>query len=376
MKRFMHYFALILAAVVLTLISQQSSYSRGPAAQAAAPARQASCATFPETGKTVCGRFLQYWQTHGGVRQQGFPISDEMREISETDGKSYTVQYFERAIFELHPENKAPNDVLLSLLGVLLYNQKYPGGAPGQAPSTAVGSVASFPFGRSPYTVRGEFVVYWVNNGQLAQFGYPLSNEFREVSPLDGKTYIVQYFERAVFESHPENAPPYNVLLSQLGTFRYRQKYGGAAGPTANPTTGPGQTTSTATPVPTSTFTHTPVPPSDTPEPKPTRTPVPTMCPAFDHLGITCYNTGNGYAVVNWNVDGGGGQIEGELTAEEEGGPSVTHAVSGRSGQGGYAPDCGFRPPVLVTFSLELHDECGHTVSATCATMSNVEPCP
>jgi hypothetical protein len=37
----------------------------------------------------------------------------------------------------------------------------------------------------------------------------------------------VQYFERAVFEYHPENQPPYNVLLSQLGTFRYREKYGG-----------------------------------------------------------------------------------------------------------------------------------------------------
>jgi hypothetical protein len=36
----------------------------------------------------------------------------------------------------------------------------------------------------------------------------------------------VQYFERAVFEYHPENAAPYDVLLSQLGTFRYRDKYG------------------------------------------------------------------------------------------------------------------------------------------------------
>jgi len=35
----------------------------------------------------------------------------------------------------------------------------------------------------------------------------------------------VQYFERAVFEYHPENkGTPYEVLLSQLGTFRYRTK--------------------------------------------------------------------------------------------------------------------------------------------------------
>src|SRR5436190_4335110 len=29
--------------------------------------------TFPETGKTVTGLFLNYWDTHGGLAQQGFP---------------------------------------------------------------------------------------------------------------------------------------------------------------------------------------------------------------------------------------------------------------------------------------------------------------
>ena len=36
----------------------------------------------------------------------------------------------------------------------------------------------------------------------------------------------MQYFERAVFEYHPENAgTQYDVLLSHLGTFRYTAKY-------------------------------------------------------------------------------------------------------------------------------------------------------
>ena len=42
---------------------------------------------------------------------------------------------------------------------------------------------------------------------------------------LDGKVYTVQYFERAVFEMHPENKAPYDVLLSQLGTYQYNRKY-------------------------------------------------------------------------------------------------------------------------------------------------------
>jgi hypothetical protein len=34
---------------------------------------------------------------------------------------------------------------------------------------------------------------------------------------LEGKDYQVQWFERARFELHPENQPPYNVLLGLLG---------------------------------------------------------------------------------------------------------------------------------------------------------------
>ncbi|HEX7102218.1 MAG TPA: peptidoglycan hydrolase, partial [Nitrolancea sp.] len=48
----------------------------------------------------------------------------------------------------------------------------------------------------------------------LALFGYPISEEF--VDPQTG--YVTQYFERAVFEYHPENAgTPYTVLLKRLG---------------------------------------------------------------------------------------------------------------------------------------------------------------
>src|SRR6476620_10001864 len=73
-----------------------------------ASARQANCRAFPETGKSVCDRFLTYWMEHGGLAQQGFPITGQFLEVSEVDGKSYAVQYFERAVFEMHPENRAP----------------------------------------------------------------------------------------------------------------------------------------------------------------------------------------------------------------------------------------------------------------------------
>ena len=177
---------------------------------------------FPETGKTIAGRFLQYWDEHDGLAQQGFPISPELQEKSDTDGQIYTVQYFERAVFELHPENQPPYDVLLSLLGVRASSDKYPGGVPGQAANNSERSVL---FPETGKLLGGRFLEYWQQNGGLAQQGYPISDEFSEKSDLDGKFYKVQYFERAVFELHPENQPPYDVLLSQLGWFRYRAMY-------------------------------------------------------------------------------------------------------------------------------------------------------
>ena len=117
--------ALALVALVLTIL---------PAMRPAAA--QGDFETFPETGKTVAGKFLDYWNSHGGLAQQGLPISDEMQDVSLTDGKTYTMQYFERAVFEMHPENQAPNDVLLSLLGVFQYNKLHPQGVANATVST------------------------------------------------------------------------------------------------------------------------------------------------------------------------------------------------------------------------------------------------
>jgi len=201
---------------------------------------------FPETGHTVRGLFWQYWQGHGGLAQQGYPLSDELQEVSALNGKTYTVQYFERAAFEYHPENAGTSyEVLLSQLGVYRYQAKYTSGAANQHANQTAGSSHYFP--ETQHWVGGAFWQYWLNHGGLAQQGYPISNEFTESSDLNGKPYMVQYFERAVFEYHSENAgTPYEVLLSQLGKFQWDQKQGGRPLPIASPqppppSAGPGQ---------------------------------------------------------------------------------------------------------------------------------------
>ncbi len=189
---------------------------------------------FSQTGHAITGVFLDYWDLHGGLVQEGYPISEVRLEASDLDGMSYEVQYFERAVFEYHPENQGtPYEVLLAQLGTYQYQQKYPTGAPNQRPN---GERPRY-FAQTGHTLGGEFRLYWESHGGLEQQGYPLSDEFTEISPLDGKPYTVQYFERAVMEYHPENVNPYRVLLSQLGTLRLRTR--APAGLTPTPTPAP-----------------------------------------------------------------------------------------------------------------------------------------
>jgi hypothetical protein len=67
---------------------------------------------FSETGHSLSYGFKRYWEERGGLWQFGYPISEEFVE------NGYTVQYFERARFEYHPEHAGtPYEVLLGLLG-------------------------------------------------------------------------------------------------------------------------------------------------------------------------------------------------------------------------------------------------------------------
>ena len=68
-------------------------------------------------------------------------------------------------------------------------------------------------FAETGHGIGGGFRWFWEHNGGLMIFGYPLTDEFTD--PETG--LVVQYFERARFEYHPENDDPYTVLLTRLG---------------------------------------------------------------------------------------------------------------------------------------------------------------
>ena len=125
------------------------------------------------------------------------------------------MQYFERNRFEYHPENAGTQfEVLLGLLGNDVTRSRTFAPYPTPFPNTE--TRAYFPETR--HTLAQPFLQYWQEHGGLAIFGYPISEPMQEISPTDGKTYLVQYFERNRFEYHPENAgTDYEVLLGLLG---------------------------------------------------------------------------------------------------------------------------------------------------------------
>jgi len=187
---------------------------------------------------TVSGRFLEEWSKQGSeqnnVYVNGLPITERRPEINLTDGRTYETQWFERARYEAHPENQAPYDVLFGLLGVTLTEGR---GSidpatnrvrnPADQPFVGVDRPADVGpnkvwFQETRHTISGKILEYWNRYGGLKQFGFPLSEQFQEISATDGKTYTVQYFERNRFELHPEKAAPYEVELGLLGVQQYK----------------------------------------------------------------------------------------------------------------------------------------------------------
>ncbi len=175
-----------------------------------------SCST--QTTKCVKGLLLAYWLNNGGAERLGFPISDEFDEPN-MDGKTHRVQYFERTRLEYHQEFvNTPSIVLQGLIGHEQFIARYPMGRPA---SPVTGDQC---FAETSRCIASGFRTYWQQNGGVAQFGFPLSDEFDE--PSGGQAAHVQYFERARFEYHPEAAGTRGeVTLGLVGTEALAMKY-------------------------------------------------------------------------------------------------------------------------------------------------------
>ena len=208
---------LMLVGMLLPMTVSSAAAPLATAAQAPTSSPTTDPYWFPETGHYLSGRFRQYWEERGGLFVFGFPLTETYYEVS-TDGNTYLTQYFERARFEYHPENAAPYDVLLTLVGNEVTADRR-----GEEPFVPVANPndGRAYFADTGHTLGGAFLDFWTQYGGLQNFGFPLSEEFVELNSVDGKPYTVQYFERGRWELHPEIADPkYAVLLGLMGLER------------------------------------------------------------------------------------------------------------------------------------------------------------
>ena len=166
---------------------------------------------FSQTAHFLRGAFLTFWESHGATPVLGLPLTEALDE----DGM--VVQYLERARLEWHPEISGDprNQVLLPRLGSVMADAR---GLTFQPLPSGENTPTSAFFVETGHNLSNAFLSYWLRNGGLAVFGYPISEEMVETNQANGLQYTVQYFERNRFEWHPENPPAFNVQLGLLGS--------------------------------------------------------------------------------------------------------------------------------------------------------------
>ncbi len=184
-------------------------FAGDPVAERPAPSNlDSSLRYFTETGHLVSDDFFNYYRTiEKGSDLFGLPLTEAFAE-KLPDGHVYTVQYFERARMERHPELPASQQVQLGVLTPAILGSR----TFNRLSAAGTGSDTSLYFPQTGHTVSGGFLTYWRLNGGLRLFGLPLSEEMGE----DGIT--VQYFERARMEYHADLLNTgYAIQLSPVG---------------------------------------------------------------------------------------------------------------------------------------------------------------
>lgn len=185
------------------------SLATAPVASAQTPVPVFEFEYYDETGHNVTEPFLTFFQTTGGVVRYGFPLTDA---FADPNNGGLWVQYFQKARLEWHPGNPDPYKVQLGLLGDQLSKREPP------IPVTLI-PPASDPtchyFAETGHSVCHKFLDYWRTNGGLDQFGFPITQSKLE----SGR--IVQYFQRARLEWHPERPENQRVQLALLGQIYY-----------------------------------------------------------------------------------------------------------------------------------------------------------
>lgn len=156
------------------------------------------------TGHVIREPFYSYFVRTGGVGRYGDPITDDY--VDPHSGM--LIQYFDNARLEWHPANPEPYRVQLGLLGEQLGKLAPP--IPVSKIPSANDPNCSY-FQETGHTLCYNFREHWLKHGGLDSFGYPITEYMIE------NGMIVQYFQRAKMEWHPQKPEGERVQLAPLG---------------------------------------------------------------------------------------------------------------------------------------------------------------
>lgn len=149
----------------------------------------------------IAPQFYRQWLLEGGLDLYGYPISLSV----ENNGK--IVQYFERARMEYDVSEPVTQTIALGLLGSEITatrtNELF------FRPVAPLKSDSIWYLEETGHTLGGAFLSYWLSQGGLAVFGYPISEPFVEHGQ------VVQYFERTRLELVPGTSN--QITLGLLG---------------------------------------------------------------------------------------------------------------------------------------------------------------
>lgn len=177
-----------------------------PTAPAAAPGAPVGFMYFEQTGHNIGLKIKRFYDAYGSTAIFGMPLTEVLNE------EGMQIQYFERARFELRPD--VAGGISLTLLGQQLAEGR--GEPEFQWLSTDPQNGRTY-YPESGHTLGGSFKSFWERNNGMLVFGYPVSEELLEPDQ-NGVPQLVQYFQRARFELHPEHSgTPNEVQLSLIG---------------------------------------------------------------------------------------------------------------------------------------------------------------
>lgn len=161
-----------------------------------------------DTGHAVRSPFYDYFVANGGVSQFGYPITKDYPDPQT----GVLVQYFQNARFEWYPGNREGEKVKLAALGIE-WGKLDPPIPISQIPSRNDPNCKYFE--QTRHTLCYNFRDYWEKHDGAKLLGLPIT----EYKIEDSR--IVQYFEYAKLEWHPEKPQGERVQLTPIGSDYY-----------------------------------------------------------------------------------------------------------------------------------------------------------